>query len=72
MVTIPGVLISGHIVVGVIFSGRKGGYLLDPKFDQDSESGLKNRCYSVIYFEILMFLVLFRWQPFWAQPWEKH
>ena len=27
MVTTPGVLISGHIVVGVIFSGRKGGYL---------------------------------------------
>ena len=27
LVTTPGVLISGHIVVGVIFSGRKGGYL---------------------------------------------
>ena len=27
LVTTPGVLISGHIGVGVIFSGRKGGYL---------------------------------------------
>ena len=27
MVTTPGVLISVNIVVGVIFSGRKGGYL---------------------------------------------
>ena len=27
LVTTPEVLISGHIVVGVIFSGRKGGYL---------------------------------------------
>ena len=27
LVITPGVLISGHIVVGVIFSGRKGGYL---------------------------------------------
>ena len=45
LVTTPGVLISGHIGVGVIFSGRKGGYLSDLKFDKDSESGLKNRCY---------------------------
>ena len=41
-VYILGVLVSGHIGIGVIFSGRKGGNLLDPKFDQDSESGLKN------------------------------
>ena len=27
LVTTPGVLISGHIRVGVIFSGRKRGYL---------------------------------------------
>ena len=27
LVTTPGVLISGHIGVGVIFSGRTGGYL---------------------------------------------
>ena len=27
LVITPGVLISGHIGVGVIFSGRKGGYL---------------------------------------------
>ena len=27
LVTTPGVLISGHIVLGVIFSGSNGGYL---------------------------------------------
>ena len=27
LVTTPGVLISGHIRIGMIFSGRKGGYL---------------------------------------------
>ena len=55
LITTPGVLMSGNINVGVIFSGSKGRCLNDPQIDRDSESGLENRCYRHIFRDIDVF-----------------